>query len=413
MKQNSTAYYFDLLEIILLCTISFLIPVYVFYVPIFIVILSVLFFVRKRNYSALKNSTKNTAFWAMLFPFALYLLGLTYSEDISTALKNTETALSLLAFPFIATAFGQNKIENKVKIIKTVFITGVFVVMTFSIIRAGFTYIDTQKSDDFFYSSLINSPHHHSYYVLFSLMIIVEWISKLKWKENKSKVICGIFSAICMIVFIVMLSSKITILLLCGYLLYLTIKMLFSKKIRKIVSIPIFVCFLAVIPIMYFTPMLNYRFEAMITSLKSYKSGEETARTKTESTTIRLKCLKSAIEIIKDNYLFGTGQGDVYAEMEKEVHKYTDENYNGTCAPHNQFLRSFASFGILGIASMLLLFGVMIYKSIKLHNNLMILWTIISIIFFCIEDMFCIINGIVFFSLFTSIFFISKSETQN
>ena len=104
MDTTKSSYYLDLLEVVLLGIIVFLIPVHVFLTPIPIATLCFLFLVRPRNYKALRESMRTLGFWAMLIPFLLYIIGLAYSDDITTALHNTETALSLLAFPLIATA---------------------------------------------------------------------------------------------------------------------------------------------------------------------------------------------------------------------------------------------------------------------------------------------------------------------
>ena len=149
----------------------------------------------------------------------------------------------------------------------------------------------------------------------------------------------------------------------------------------------------------------------MIASVKAQHDGEETAYTRNESTTIRIKCMASAVDVISENWLIGTGQGDVYAGMQKKMKQRIGEYYEGTCSPHNQFLRSFASFGIMGLASMLLLFFAMFRKAIKSRRSDLIWWCIITLCFFCIEDMLCIINGIIFFCLFTGIMLIGENGT--
>ena len=132
MATDRLRYYLDILEIALICSVAFLIPVYVWYAPVVIAILGLLFLIRPRNYVALKDSAKTLGFWAMIFPFVLYLIGITYSEDVRSALHNTETALSLFAFPFIATAFRQNHIEKKLQLVEISLIAGVFTIMIFA-----------------------------------------------------------------------------------------------------------------------------------------------------------------------------------------------------------------------------------------------------------------------------------------
>lgn len=409
--QNKIAYYLDWLEMILLCATALLVPLYVKFTPPLIAALSLLFLVRARNYTALKQSARNIGFWAMLFPFFLYLIGITYSEDIATALKNTETTLSLLAFPLIATSYRQNGIRQKEHLLRMSFVLGVIIVMSICSVRGLMQFAHTGDNSHLFYTGLLPSPHHHSYYVLFALFILVCNLFDLEWKSNKCIVAIEIVSSILMALFIGLLSSKITILLLIAFAIYIIVRMLLSKSIHKAISIATLICFVAIVPALYSIPMVKFRFDSMITSIKAKISGEETRRTKTESTTIRLKCIEASFDVISENILFGTGQGDVYAELEKKMKQRVGDDYDGTCSSHNQFLRTFASFGIPGIASLLLLFAVLFYNAFKQKDHLMILWAFACTIFFCVEDMLCIINGIIFFSLFTSMFLIGKDKS--
>jgi len=410
MVEGKSSYYLDTIELVLICSVAFLIPVYVWYSPIIIAVLGLMFLIRQRNYSALKDSVKTLGFWAMLFPFALYLIGLTYSEDITLALHNTETALSLLAFPFIATSFRQNSVKKKLEFVEISLIAGVFVIMAYSIIKAAMNYAETQDINAFFYTQLISSPHHHSYYVLFSLIIITHSI--INSQSGKLLLSLKIIASLIIVVFIGLLSSKITILILLVYTLYFIVRLIFSKRIPKWISILVAALTIASVPAFYSLPMVKYRLDYMIESIKAQHYRTENAYMQNESTTIRIRCIGSALDVISENWLIGTGQGDVYAEMQKKMKKRLGDGYDGTCSPHNQFLRSFASFGILGLVSLLLLFFAMFRTAIKSRNSAMIWWCIIALCFFCIEDMLSIINGVIFFCLFTGIMLLGNKNGQ-
>jgi len=408
MTTGKSTYYLDLLEIVLLCAVAFLIPVHIEYTPPIIAAICLMFLCRPRNYRALRESARTLGFWAMIIPFALYIVGLTYSDDLDTALHNTETAMSLLAFPFISTAFRQNGIEKKLSFIKISLIAGIFAIMIFSIVKAYGNYAETNNVDVFFYTNLLRSPHHHSYYVMFAIILLTESIMREDWAHRKLLIVGEIILIVANIGFICLLSSKITILILSVYAVYLIIRMLMSKRIPKWLSIAVTASIIALVPVIMSIPMVKYRIDSMIASVKAQHDNEQTPYTRTESTTIRIKCMSSALDVISENWLIGTGQGDVYVEFQKKMKLRIGENYEGTCASHNQFLRSFASFGILGIASLLLLFFAMFRTAIKSRNATMIWWCVICLCFFCVEDMFCIINGVIFFSLFTGIMLLGR-----
>lgn len=408
MAEGKSSYYLDIIELVLICSVAFLIPVYVWYTPVIIAVLGFLFLVRPRNYSALKESAKTLGFWAMILPFALYLIGLIYSDDITTALHNTETALSLLAFPFIASSFRQNNIQKKLEFVEISFIVGVFAIMFFSIVKAAMNYAETQEINAFFYTKLIASPHHHSYYVLFSLILITHDI--INSQSGKLLLALKIIVSLVLLVFIGMLASKITIFVLFLYALYISVRLIMSKRVPKWISILVAVLTVASVPALYSIPMVKYRLNCMVASIKAQHDGVQNAYTCSESTTIRFRCTESALDVISENWLIGTGQGDVYVELQKKMKGYISEYYEGTCSPHNQFLRSFASFGIMGLVSLLLLFFAMFRSAIKSRNATMIWWCIICLFFFCVEDMFCIINGVIFFCLFTGIMMMGKNN---
>lgn len=412
MATNTVTYYLNRIEMFLLCAVAFLIPVHVDSSPIIIAMLVLLFLIKPGNMKALKESVRTTGFWAMIIPFVLYLIGILYSDDTNTALHNTETALSLMVFPLIATSFRQNDITKKTKLIEISLIAGILTIMTISIAKAAISYAEIQNSDVFFYTQLLSSPHHHSYYALFAVIVLTQ-VLLCNWdKLSKWAIAANITLALIVIVFIGMLSSKITILLLGVYVIYLIIKLILSKSVPKWLSVILAIATIAAIPAFFSLPMVKYRIDNMMDSIRAHRNGVETVRTRNESTTIRIKCMSSAMEVISENWLYGTGQGDVYAEMQKQMKKRMGEDYEGTCSPHNQFLRSFASFGIIGIASLIFLFIVMFKKAIKSRNGTIIWWCIITLCFFCIEDMLCIINGIIFFCMFTGIMLLGNRNEE-
>lgn len=393
---------------LLFLIVAFLIPVHVRTTPILIGILLVFFLIKRQNYSYLKSAVKTIHFWVLIIPFALYLMGLTYSQDIDEALRNTETALSLVIFPFLAVSLEQNRIKHKITLIECSFIAGVFTIMLYSLAVALINYIDNHDPQVFFYSGLISSPHHHSYYVLFAFIIIIHKTLKLSWQKSKKQVIIALLLALITLGFLVVLSSKITLLLVVLYIFAVCIKMAITKRIGKLTSAFMLIFFLLSLPAIYQIPEVRHRFDAMIVSLET--TEKNVRADKEDSTTIRLKSLETTIKVIKENFWYGTGQGDLDATMRNEMKSLMPADYDRTFAPHNQFLRSFASFGICGLLSLLLLFGTMLAKSIRQRNCLFVIWTVISIAFFCIEDMLCIINGIIFFSFFSSIFLLTNNK---
>ncbi|MCF0206724.1 MAG: O-antigen ligase family protein, partial [Bacteroidales bacterium] len=403
MIKNAT-YYIDWLEIAVLCYVAFFIPFDVYLTPLPIAVLGIFFFGRKRNYAAVWNNMKKLSFWVLILPFVLYLTGIFLSEDKHLALKNTETALSLFAFPFIATSFSLNNAKYKERLVFGSFVTGIIAIMAIRLAKAFARYFETNNINLLFYSDLIDSPHHHSYYVFFAIVVFAFFVANYKKGDSRLLLAASLVCMALMVVFLGFLAAKVTLLTFALFIFYLVVKVVMSKRIPKFVSVPIAVCAILLLPVLYSTPMVKYRVNNMLESLERNKKGDVDKYLKRESTSIRIAAFMSACDLISENFVFGTGQGDVIACMKEKMQERVGEDYSGTCAPHNQFLRSFASFGILGFLFDVLLFVVMFRLSIRSKDKVFLWWTISTLIFFVTEDMLCIINGIVFFSMFTAFF---------
>jgi len=115
--------------------------------------------------------------------------------------------------------------------------------------------------------------------------------------------------------------------------------------------------------------------------------------------------LKAAIYIIKNNFLFGVGPGNVQKVFDKA---YNELNINLSpkyrLRAHNQFITFLITFGIFGFISILYFFFVPFLKNIKLSNWLATLIFFISIISFLNEDTLETQAGITFVLFFYVIF---------
>lgn len=404
MKERNLKYYLDIIEVFAICAVLFLIPVKIRISPYFIALAFVTFLVKKDNYRHLLESFKKIAFWILLLPFFWYLIGLTYTENMPVAYKQIETALSILVFPFIGVSYSGNKCSKKIKFAYFAFLLGILVRFVMCLIHASQRYAVTQDAYSWFYDRLANSPHHLSYFVLWGIVLITVDVIRNNLKQGSGKMIVPklvlllLFSA-----FVVMLSSKITILLYVIFVFSVLVYLIHKRLLPLFASTMILCVFAAlVVSVFTFLPMIHTRFTDMVNTLEKYKANPAGVAVQ-RSTAIRITVAGAATDIIKDNFWTGVGTGDILDEMKASVNKYS-ESYHRSTTPHNQFLRFFATFGVFGFLSLLALFVMMFVKSAKRNDMLFLLWAIITMALFCVEDIFAIIHGVEFFCLFTSYF---------
>jgi O-antigen ligase len=117
----------------------------------------------------------------------------------------------------------------------------------------------------------------------------------------------------------------------------------------------------------------------------------------------RLVIWKSSINIVRNNFVFGVGTGDIQDELNKEyqlegVKVLAIANNLNT---HNQFLEVLVENGFIGILLFLWLFGIMFYLSLKEANIIYLMFIMIAFISFFFETMLNRLAGVSFFPLFS------------
>ena len=121
--------------------------------------------------------------------------------------------------------------------------------------------------------------------------------------------------------------------------------------------------------------------------------------------TQRVEFVKTALYIIKDNFWFGVGTGDVQDSFDRQYELNNSQlPKENRLRAHNQYITFFLTFGFIGF---ILLFFSMLYPVFKhkgFYNYLFIVFFIIALLSFINEDTLETQIGITFFSYFYSLF---------
>ena len=129
------------------------------------------------------------------------------------------------------------------------------------------------------------------------------------------------------------------------------------------------------------------------------------------SITQRLFYLKTGLHLLKNNFWFGTGTGDIndefmqyYAKLKPKIEKKFMRR------THNQFFTFLITFGIFGLALIITAIFYPIFYEKKQNSFLFLTFMIIILLSVINEDTFETQAGVTFFSYFYSLFLFSKTE---
>jgi O-antigen ligase len=163
------------------------------------------------------------------------------------------------------------------------------------------------------------------------------------------------------------------------FLLFLVVFLVYKDKLKKGLYI-----FLSIVFLMS-TFMYNFseQFDKRVKDAKN--DVENMIHQKNFDNSIGLRIIASyySIEVIKNNFIFGVGTGDVMQEIEKlskDEHPYILKRIS---SPHNVYLQVFAQIGFIGFLIMMLMFyQILRFKTLdKKQDDIIKIVTIASLIF--------------------------------
>jgi hypothetical protein len=123
------------------------------------------------------------------------------------------------------------------------------------------------------------------------------------------------------------------------------------------------------------------------------------------SLTMRLDFWETALHIIKQNFLFGVGTGDVESAFKMQYQKEnTSLHKEWQLRSHNQYLETTVGLGIIGLLLFLIRLFAPFFSNKKL-SVLFILFILIEVLSFINEDTLETQAGVTFCIFFTQLFF--------
>lgn len=396
----------------LTCLIAFTISAYPKIVAPLIVLLAANWLTAiKINYSKLNNIYKFKSIFILVALYIVYLIGMLYSSNIKFGIETIETKLSFVIFPLALSGYIEQNKQNIYKYLK-IFIWGCVAYSLICLCYAFYCYYKPvyimlygspyYYGSNYFYYEQLSMFLHPSYISMYCVLALASIYYLITKNEIKQKLLY-IFVAALLVVFVFLLSSKAGWLCLIGLGSYLFYKLLKKKKIVILIVSTIIILSTFFVINVHFVPMFSERipkFEQIKNSIKYNKSLNDSIQVD-GSTGGRILIWKSAIQVAKNNYVFGVGTGDAKDFL---VAKYKENGmvreYENRLNAHNQYFNVVIAMGLAGLLLLILCFVVPLYYSYKNRLFLLAFFSYLVGVNLLFESMFEKEAGAVFFGFF-------------
>lgn len=387
-----------------------------------IIVFSVIYiYYYKKNFVFLFN-------FYLILP-AFYFIFIVLSEVVITKSCSFSGIQKNMAF-FIIPVFFLNKSFIKdlqiKKIIKYYSFSNVILALYF-IINAFYFFIKIKDKELFFFQKLVGVDQNAIYVSVYAS------IAMFYFYVQKEKTVYNRISLMILLFFVFLLSSK-TIIFIA--VLLVIIHYFFYSNGNKSVRILTFICsFLFIVFSIYFVPEVNKRvLDEYETAFVDNTINELYSNQKSKTYNVSLKeayfdknfksnqffpgtayrvfHIRLFREIISENkkWITGLGIGNVDHALQTEYAKYkvfVGQKYFNF---HNQYIQSFAEFGILGFVTVISMVVLNLYNAINKKCFLHLVFALTMFVLFFTESFLIRQRGIIFFIVLYCLFNCYKKE---
>ncbi len=337
--------------------------------------------------------------------YLLYVIGLIWTENFKYAGLDLQIKAGFLLLPlFIGTLDLSAKEFRKTTIF---FIFGCALACLLLLANAFVSFVETGNHTAFFYisySSLLMHPTYISMYLTMAILFLLQRMYDTS-KEQHLKY----YSAGILFFFVQLFQLSARTSLAVSLLTFLLAAFFY---LRKGEILPIkkrhFVFILLFSTLSYFALQgFNNRFNQVSNAMTSTPADQ--VQSEYNSTTGRMEIWKESMEILQDNWLIGTGTGDVKDELMKTYEKHQfhyalEKKLNA----HNQFLQIWLTLGIVGLLLLIWSLALPIYRLKSQGQPLFALFALVIILNSMTESILEVQKGVLFFVFFYSLLVAGK-----
>jgi O-antigen ligase len=362
---------------------------------LFIIVLLVHWLTGIRNLHVSPASRKVVV--VLLIPFFLTVISGIYSTSVSEWLHVIEKQIPFLVFPLVLgtiPAFAPSQYDLLLKVVCWSALTSILIFLLFAVND----YAHQGNMQVFYWKNLTDRfsfhPSYFSLFISFSVFYLI-----LKDEGNilfVKKILIIIYAGI----MLMLLSSKIHIVLFVLILSIIFFWQAWRTRSVKTIGFVLAAVFLLTLGL-WTNPNVKERFSHI--HKLSYNLNDPADQF--NELTIRFALAECSWKIIKHNWLFGVGAGDVSAELDRIYRQYDYQfGYYNQQNPHNQFLSVWLSTGLIGLLGLLFLLGYSLQHAVIQKDYAHLILLILFMISFLFESMLERQKGIVLFTLLNSIF---------
>ncbi len=357
---------------------------------------------------------KNALVPLLIMPvfYIIHITGLLYSSNIQYGLFDLEVKFSMFIIPIMIII--RNKIySEKQKQIIISLVIGVLTSFIINLSRAYIAYSVDGESSHFYYSLLSSSihPSYMAFYVGICLFGLLYYRNNLIIIKSRKQTIITIIISMLLLSYLFMLSSKAGIISFAITLsLYASIRL--AQRMKPIVAVIVGVVVLT-IPFIVITqiPAVKIRFNDLTNTLKNSNNATIDAES---GSVARLAIAQSMYEMSIKNLPWGVGTGDIKDEITKYyLSKGSTVITSKYLNAHNQFAQTTIAIGIPGFVTLIcfILFGLM--NAYRNRNILFLSFILLMSIHMLFESMLEQQAGVIFITLFYTLFYLWKDPKLN
>lgn len=344
--------------------------------------------------------------------YLLHIIGLLWTQNTETGLKDLETKLSLLAFPLGIGAWLRLKESDRDKVL-WVFVGACTLGSLLCYGNAFYRFSLTGETKYFFYHELGGFIDMHavyySMYCCFSVLIVLRSVLSRHYDHLIDWRLIGlILLALYIVGFVLMLSGRGQIVAL-GAIIFTGIIWVFyqRKKLWQGILLTLAAAGLLLAGIL-FNPVNKNRFQEAINYNNEYGIEKSWG-----GRALRLLKWDCALTILKSEWLGGVGTGDVQDQLQA---CYQEKNYvplllnNARYNAHNQFFQTWLGLGVLGLAFFVAILAQGFYLSFIRKDYLYTAFLVLFLAICLTESTLAVQKGIVFFCFFNSLFLFKSNK---
>lgn len=352
--------------------------------------------------------------------YFIIAISLLYTKEIGIGLYSLEKRAVLVLFPIIFLLKKKPISSNIRELFEKIFVlivllfflyvNGIIIIDFIAALNKGIlqgTWVEVIRSQDFqyiyrtYFAKVSNiHPTFASIYMLFAVGIIVLNLLSAEYKEKRVWRIVLIFTIGILFLFSLLLAAK-------GPLLAFFISILFVLFLRlkraQFVLTTIGLVLIFTISI-FAVPNLKNRVKEVL-----HPNQTEVI----SSVSIRKIIHTCSWELIKENWVFGVGVGDIDEALIACYEKYDEEKFTSTFFnTHNEYFNLFLSAGVLGLLSILITLLYPFIESIKLKDYNFLFFIVFIMICFLFENLLSRQKVVLFFAFFYLLYFYHQIDNS-